>query len=104
MPQAQFVEDLTVGAKRYWLVEPLREFDYVIVAPEPSSDRTTVYASTNHGDVTDVKDADGNPLALARFEGEVEPEEAPSRLGYEVAGSLESTDSQSSMDKDINSP
>ncbi len=85
MAEAIFIEDLSVGAKRFWLREPLRDYDYVIVAPEPSSRHTSVYAATDHGDIDDIKDEDGNPVVLARFPGMVNPEEALARLGYGVA-------------------
>jgi hypothetical protein len=88
MSEARFIEDLSVGAKRYWLVQPLDRYDYVIVAPEPSSGQTSVYAATDHGDIKDIVDDNGNPLVLARFEGEVAPAEALSRLGYEVETDL----------------
>lgn len=86
MAEARFIEDLSVGAKRFWLLQPLQDYDYVIVAPEPSSGHTSVYAASDHGDLADITNDDGEPLALARFTGEVAPEEALSRLGYEVTG------------------
>lgn len=87
MGEARFVQDMSVGAKRYWLRQPFQEHDYVIVAPEPSSGRTSVYAATHDSDIIDVKDENGDPLALARFEGQIALEEALARLGYQVAGS-----------------
>lgn len=91
MGEARFIEDLSVGAKRYWLLEPLQDheriIDYVIVAPEPSSGHTSVYAATDHGDIADVTDDGGSPVTVARFDGDVAPEDALARLGYEVSGS-----------------
>ncbi|MEX2430922.1 MAG: hypothetical protein WD645_03270 [Dehalococcoidia bacterium] len=84
MAEARFIEDLSVGAKRFWLLQPLEGYSYIIIAPEPSSGHTSVYAATDHGDIADIKDDNGEPLALNRFEGEVDPTEALRRLGYDL--------------------
>ena len=84
--EAELVEDLGYGAKRYRLSEPWQGFEYVIVsalALPPRRLVTHVYGATEEGPVSD-DEATGRPVVLAELDGHLSDEEALSRSGYQI--------------------
>ena len=84
MPAAKLIKDLNAGAGKFYLAEPIKSYDYVIVAPEPEVGYTTIYPTTHQGTAMDITDENNNPVVLKRFPQVLSSKEALHRLGYEV--------------------
>ena len=84
--EAQFVEDLGYGARRYRLSEPWAGFEYVIVSALVLPGQrlvTHVYGATEEGPVSEDEET-RRPVVLAELEGHLTDQEALSRSGYQV--------------------
>ena len=84
--EAELVEDLGYGARRYRLSEPWAGFEYVIVsALALPGERlvTHVYGAAEDGPVSE-DEATRRPIVLAEREGHLTDQEALSRSDYEV--------------------
>ena len=84
--EAELVEDLGYGARRYWLSEPWAGFEYVIVSALVLPGQrlvTHIYGATEDGPVSDDAET-GRPAVLAELEGHLTDQEALNRSGYQV--------------------